>query len=664
MADVPLRVYKSDEEKVKVYEHRLRLAEEENKKWHPLVQSFWNRYEGKARAEAMSQSGHNVSGSTPMYIGIIDSLYSSMTAVEVDLSVTPKGKATDDQAYLAQGALSQEWLECDVNENGNEAVKDGLVGGIGFAKVGYEYAETVEQVPRSDQDIRAEVSRLITEAEGVEGAPNALEIMGQVPLTEERTTILLDRIVVDYVPWDMILWDPTVKRWGDIHWVAQKTLMTVREVQENPLFQEYVASRRQGKALKDLKADTTIERGILGEFADPTKEDERVTVYTVYDFETGTVCTYAKGSKFLLNETANPFAMMPDIEDKSPFVPLVLRHTSSRIRGVSETEALLHTLQEKDLYHSRLATYLERAAPKLIAKSRAFTAAGKDAMRSQEIGAVVELEEGFDPMTDVHELTAPALLSEMFGMPEKLEQQGRDAVGVSELMRGLFPDRKRTATETSEVVSASAARQSEKRTVLENFWLAIAHRMLALMQMFYEQARVARLADDLGDVPWAWTNEDIVGEFDLDISLTPKEPKSWQTRRDNALATLNVVGPLAQPGPDGSSPVNITEMLRYVLTEMHIPRRVIHSILNLPEDQQQQVMANLQTTAAQAQAQQGMTPNPASVPGPLNAQALAAATNTGEIPADIIAAAQGGSPIAPQAAEQVSESRGLALPTG
>jgi len=662
MAVAQYRKYKTDEDKVKVYEHRLRQAEAENDKWHPLVRTFWSRYEAKARAEAMSQSGHNVSGSTPMFIGIIDSLYSSMTAVEVDLSVTPKGTATDDQAYVAQAALSHEWEECDVNARGNDAVKDSLVGGIGWAKVGYEYYETEEEVPRPDEDVRNEVYNLIQEAEGVEGAPDALDIMGQVPLSEKRTTVVADRIVVDYVPWDMVLLDPTAKRFSDVRWVAQKQYMLAEEVHENPLFKEYAAARRQTKKLDALKADTTIEKGILGDTATPTTEDERVTVYTVYDFETGNVCTYAKGATFLLNETVNPFALNPDVEDKSPFVPLILRHTSTRVRGVSETEALLHTLQEKDLYHSRLATYLERAAPKMLAKSRAFTAAGKEAMRSQEIGAVVELEEGFDPTTDVIELKPPALMSEMFQMPEKLEQQGRDAVGVSELMRGLFPDRKRTATETSEVVSASAARQSEKRTTLENFWLAIAQRILQLMQMFYEQERVVKLADEAGDVAWSWKAEDILGDFQLDISLTPQEPKSWATRRDNALATLNVVGPLAQPGPDGSSPVKVVEMLRYVLTEMNIPRRIIRTILNLPEEQQQQVMGNLQNQASQAQAAQGVMPGAAAVPGPLDAQALAAATNQGAIPPELLAAAQGGNPFSPQAAGQLSESRGVALP--
>jgi len=48
------------------------------------------------------------------------------------------------------------------------------------------------------------------------------------------------------------------------------------------------------------------------------------------------------------------------------------------------------------------------------------------------------------------------------------------------------------------------------------------------------------------------------------------------------------------------------------------------------------------------------------VPGPMDANALAAATNQGGIPPEVLAAAQsGGTPTSPQSAERVSESVGV-----
>jgi len=657
MAIPSYRKYKSDAAKVAVYEHRLRLAEEFNEKWHPEARKAWDRYEAHRRSTAMTGSGHYISGATPLVIGNIDSQYSSMTSANIDLVVTPKGESTEDDAYVATAALSEEWEQTKAQLRGNASVKDALITGIGLTKVGYEFFEEVQEVIRQDADVMAEVAALIEEASGIEGAPTPLDIANNVPLVEDVATILADRVVVDYVPWDMFLWDVTAKQWQDVAWVAQKQYMSIEEVKNNPLFQEYTRSRKNGKKLDELKPDTTIDKGILGAFATVKDEDERVTVYTVYDFETGTVCVWAKGAKFLLNESANPFSLNPDPEDKNPFVPLVLRATTTRVRGVSELEVLRDIAEEKDLYHSRLGTYLERAQGKILAGERVFTEAGKEAMRSQEIGAVVELATGHD-VDEIKELGVPDLMSEMYLVPEKLEQAARDATGVSELQRGLFPDRKRTATETAEVVSASATRASEKRIALENFWLGIARRVLQLMQMFYERERVIRLSDSEVDIPWEYSAKDIAGAYGLEISLTPKEAKSWQQRRDDALATLNVVGPLAQPGPDGTTPVDVTELLRWVLGEMNIPRQVIRMLLNLPEEQQVQALNQVQSQAASAQAEAGVM-RPDMVPGPLSAPALAAASNQGTIPPEMLAAAGGVGPMGPQSAEQVSESAGI-----
>jgi hypothetical protein len=651
---VAYKEYRSDEEKAKRYNVRVKAGEAANSEWRPQVLKDWSRYNGKSGVFAKTADGHNVG--VPVAVSIIDSLYSSMTAVEVDITVSARGSGTEDQAYVATAGLSQEWERCKVNPRTAKCVKDALLGGIGWVKVGYDYYEEEQELPREDADVRAEVEARVKElqeaqAEGLTNLPDADDVLNNIPLTYQATVVLNDRIVVDYVPWDMVLWDPTAKQVEDVHWVAQKNIMEVEEVRQDPAFREYVARNRQTKLLDEFSPDLSVAKP--KKKADTGEDEERVTVYTMYDLDTGTVCTFVKGEKWLLNETVNPFALNDDVEDKNPFVPLVLRDTTTSLRGVSDMDVMRDTLSELDIYHSRLGTYLERMAPKVITKARAMTPAGKQAMRSQEYGAVVELEEGFEA-TDLQPFSPPQLMSEMYQMTDKLEAALREATGVNELMRGLFPDRKRTATETSEVVSASAARQSEKRIQLERFYKAIASRMLQLMQMFYEQERMVRLVDDAGEFAWSFSSDDIVFDYALDLALTPKEAKSWQSRRDQALATLNILGPMAQPGPDGSAPVNVTELLRYVLSELNIPRRIMSKILHLPEEKQAQVLGQLQNTAAQANAQAGL-PRPDMVPGPLNADALAAATNQGTIPPEVLAAASGGGPMAPQAVERVSE---------
>lgn len=652
------REYESDEAKLKHYDHRLYQANEAFDREKFLLKSWVERYENKPNPNSFSGNGHNVS--VPTGTSIIDSLYSSLTATDVEAMVSAIGKGTHDQEALATAALAKEWELTKTPRRAARAIKDSLLIGIGWVKVGYEYYESEEEVPRTDAAIAEDIDRFVREAQDAEHDITAEEIATYVPVTEVRKFVLSERIVVDYVPWDMVRWDPTAKSVEDIRWIAQLTYMHPEDVKEHPAFKAYCARNKTAKKLKDLGGDVVLE---LANAENQNMPDERVTVVQMYDFETGTVCTFAKGADFLLDEAPNLFQLNDDLEDKSPFVPLVMRTSPGRVRGVSEMELLMPTLQELDLYHSKLATYLERMTPKVIGPRRAMTDSGREAMESQEYGAYVELDEGFTA-SDITDFRPPTLPSEVYGVPDKLEDAAREATGVNELMRGLFPDRKRTATETSEVVASSAARQAEKRVNLERFYEAIGRRILQLMQMFYTQDRMVRYADWDGPVEWTWTADDIVMESKLEIVLTPKEARDWKAKRDDALAMLNVLGPLAQPGPAGSSPIDLVELLRFVLTNLGMKRSDIVAVLNLPEEQQMQQMAAQQQAAGMMASEQMGVPRPDMVPGPMNPEQLALATNAGELPPEIVAAAMGNIPGSPGAAEQVSENVGPTLPPG
>jgi hypothetical protein len=171
---------------------------------------------------------------------------------------------------------------------------------------------------------------------------------------------------------------------------------------------------------------------------------------------------------------------------------------------------------------------------------------------------------------------------------------------------------------------------------------------------------MVRYIDFDGPVEWSWTADDIVMESRLQIVLTPKEVKNWQSRRDDALAVLNVLGPLAQPTPTGETVVDQTELLRYVLTELGLSRSTVAMLLNLPEEQQQQMLAAQQAAAGMQAATELGVPRPDMVPGPMDEEQLALATNQGTIPPELLAAGFGNTPVTPQATEVISESLGQA----
>ena len=640
MASPTPRMYKqyvNDAEKAKAYNHRLATAEQDFDKWRAQAKEWWDRYENVPKSAQASAKGLVVN--VPTGTATVDALFSSLTAIEVDFICQAMGHATPEQALLAQTALNAEWQRLHADEDRDDAIKDSLVTGIGWMKVGYDFFEEEETVARDPDALREEINALIQEAldAGLE-APNPEQIAKLVPDTETVKTVLRDHICVDYVPWDTVRWDPTARRWKDVRWIAQLTKLPLDEVRTNPLYREYAKRSRNGlRNLDGIKADSTLDRDLLVT-GKPLEDDARVTVVEMWDLETGTVCTFVKGATWLLHEGVNPFAIMSEYCDRSPFVPMVLRKTTRRVRGVSDMDLMLRSLNEKNLYRSRTATYIERIVPKLMGPEDALTEEGKAALTSSEIGAYVSTSREVEPSSIVP-LTAPQLPAEAFDMNDRIDNEIREATGISDLQRGLFPQRRVTATATQEVAAGAAARQSEKRNTLERFHTEVARRMLHLMQMFYEQERMLRYVDpSLGNVPWAFTASDIIGDFDIRVTLEPKESPTREQQRQEATVALNVLGPLAQGGI-----IDPTALVAWFMRKYGFTTQDINELVNSPQEQQQvqaQQLALQQASAEAGQAAQGVPP---------------------PVSPDVVAGALGGSgPGTPGAVRDLANSAGVA----
>lgn len=609
------KVYKDDATKAATYNHRLAVAEMDFQRWADKARDWWDRYENVPKVGQATAKGHTVNVTTG--VATIDALYSGLTAVDVEFIVEPTGSTTADQALVAELGLNQEWKvgECDTERN--QAIKDALIVGIGFVKVGYDFFSEEYEADRDEDAIFADVQALIAEAKAFGHDIDANQIGKLVPTKEMLTEVTRDRIVTDYVPYTDMRWDPKARQWNEVKWVAQLTKMPLEEMRENPQWREYVKRNRKGGGLRQLDRivpDSMIDRDILVT-GKPEEDDSLVTVVEYWDLETGTFCVIPKGQNFLLFEGVNPNALMHDFEDRNPFVPLVLRSTNRRVRGISDMEVMLRSLNEKNLYRSRTANYIDRFVPKVLAEEDTFTDEGKKALASAEYGEVVSIALGKTP-SDVQPMTPPELPIEAFNMNDRIDNEIREATGVNELMRGLFPDRKRTATETNAVVNSSEARQSEKRNTLIKFHVEIAKRILTLMQKFYDQPRMATLVDPtLGSVPWEFTGDQLVGDFSMDVNLSPKEAQTRDSLKQEATVALNILGPFAQPDASGKSVLDQATLLGWFMKKYGFSRRDINELMNSQAEQQVQA-------AGAAQQAAGGAP-----PGPLNPAELLAASN-------------------------------------
>jgi hypothetical protein len=587
------KVYKDPATKLKVYRDRIARAEKELDKRRPAAADAFKRYRNDPREDTVSPGGHQVA--VPDGIGVVDTMYSSLTAVEVDVQVTPHA-GSRDQARATQQALSNEARIIKVNERVAPAVKDAILVDAGFVKTAYEYADQVMEVDRDPEHIAADARGLIQAASlAGEKVPTPDEIASVVPATEEQTVVLKDRIVVDYVPWDMMLWDPDVKRWEDVGWVAQKSVVPLEDVTENPAFKAYAEKNKgQSKKLEKLKGDSSTDRD--GKWVEAA--GDYITLYEVYDLRAGTVCTITKNADFILDERPNTFALFPDLEDRNPFSRYVERTDPEKVTGIGDMRVIMPSLHELDLYRSRLALYLDRSVPKLVGPEGGLTDAGKAALESREWGAYVELTKSTNGQ-EVRPLEVPQLPQEMFNVPDKIQGSILEATGTNEILRGLFSDHRTSATEVNAVGQASGVRQAEKQNGLEAFYHSIFKRVLVLMQVFYDQERVVRLVEHEGDVQWKWSNQDIVLGADLEVSLTPKEPNTLESRQQRAFQWFNLLAPAAVQG----GPIDLSKMTLWALQESGFRMEDIRSFVKTDEQQQQAQQAAMQQAAQGAAAQ-------------------------------------------------------------
>lgn len=577
------RVYKDEETMLKVYQRRLSIADVEFEDGKQYKEAYMERYRLTPNLDQLTDRGHlvTVAGGT----GLVDTMYSSMTAVDVEFITTAIGNGTNVQALAATAALNQAFRDTKGQKRLKKAVKDAVIMDIGWAKVYYDYVTDVELRDVPEEALKAQAEELLADNEDMDRD----ELAGILAdnSTEEVEIVLRDRVCIDHVPWDAIRFDTSAKTIEDVRWVAQYTKLPLEEVRQSPMWVEHMEDRYGKKKTKelldDLKGDTSVLSGLEGNYRDleglakdESEDDPRVTVVEMWDLETGLVTTFPKGHfDLVLFQRTNPLMFNTDLEDRNPFKPLVVRDDPDRLEGLGDMRVIYPSLKELDEYRNISARYAAMP-PKLIGPDNALTPAGKKALQSQEMGEYIGLESGIGK-DQVGDLKPPILAQEVYQLQEQIQFEMKEATGASEPMRGVFPSRRTTATETEIVTSAGEQRQAERRGELEYWYISIARTMLQLMQLFYDSDRMLRYTDDLGDeFEWEWNKADIAIDADIEIALTPKENLTRAERVQRALMFANLALPL--PETDRG------ELLKWMAREMGLRDDIVRSLVKGDEE--------------------------------------------------------------------------------
>jgi hypothetical protein len=475
-------------------------------------------------------------------------------------ALTPE--AFDGQVIL-EAVINYWWRHFDVMPEVQAAVKDYLITGHGWLKVGYRYVEEEQPDYAADDDLfeqkRAEVE------EYAEANPH---LAGDLPTDDEikeevggQTKLLVveDRPFVERVSTHDVYVDPEATSMRDISWIAQRVVKTLRDVRDN---EDYNKTAR-----REIEADEALDTEWLD--WDPNRREavlkddiKRVTLWEFYDVRRGTTCTFAEsGMRFLVEpeeipyDFGHPFLMLRNYEVPDQFYPM------------GELEALEGLQNELNYTRTSMLNDAKAQRRRWLYRADALGQKAREALTSDEDNIGIPIE-GQDPLDSViAQMPSNTVNAEMYQNNDVIMGDINTVTAISEYQRGDAPEIRRTATEASIIQDAANARAAFKLSQIERYMGEVAEYLSKLAQEFVDEKQTSMITGKNGQPFWfEFDSEDIQGEYAFSVEAGSTEPKNEVTRRRTALDLLQALGPLMAPNPDGSPGlINVPNLLTHVL---------------------------------------------------------------------------------------------------
>lgn len=480
-------------------------------------------------------------------------IINTVSARDPKFVVTPVGgdlETIERNARIAQTVLSYFWKRADATSTLRDMTQDMVLLGNGFAKVGWSYSETT--VDRTPEDIDEEVTNRILEAQdmamltGMDLDENAVKsIVDSVALTSQLAEE--DEPFVEYVsPYDVFL-PANARRMNTSRWVAQRIRLPLSEVKNNDMFNK--------KAIEALKADTGYaDSETLATYEQRSEAlpeaFSHVTLYEFYDMVEETFCVFQLDAEEYLYEGKNPHA-----HRFPPFVHMRNLNDGGNsfwcfgdLENVAGIQLMINEIMQAELND------LKRVGNKYFINRKVVTPELQKALMSNTPDSIIPLD--LPGNVGINEVLVPvqrmATPADNFVMEDKLQSYIQRILGISDFQVGNISAANRTpATAAAAVEGASTTRAMDKMTNVEKASREIAIRMLGLCQQFLDNARAVRIAGANAPTWLEVTEDDIDGEFFIDVEGGSTQAINPATRyRQGQEMITQIVPMLTQLGYD------------------------------------------------------------------------------------------------------------------
>ena len=456
--------------------------------------------------------------------------------------VVPNKPEDEDRAAFVEAVVNHLWRHHDFRTPFRRAVKDFLIFGHGWLKVGWKFLEQERLLGEPERDelfAEATVESDVFAMENPEMAgdlPDRDKMLASVPTT--AMTVVEDQPFVARVsPYDIYI-APEATCIEDAKWIAQRIVVSLEEAKKDRRYKpsarknlEATSRRNPMYAPTDRQETNQYLAGVV----------ERTVIYEFYDIANNTLSVLAKDTdEFLVDPMPMPYAY------GQPFVMLRNYDVPDHCYPMGELEAIESLQLELDKTRSQLMNARKRYARKYLYHERSFGPEGREALESDDDGRLVPVVDENKPLSEVVVPMPQIPLSpEIYNLSSIIEQDINTVSGVSEYARGSMPEIRRTATEASIIADAQNARAADKLAIIEISIGHLARRVIQLMQQYMTGEQMAQVSAAGGETLFVpYTRDDIVGEYDFSVEGGSTQPMNETIRKQQAVSLMNAVAPL------------------------------------------------------------------------------------------------------------------------
>jgi hypothetical protein len=376
----------------------------------------WNGRQWALKGDQITPEGDQVT--VNVSFSTINTILPYITGSDPSFIVEPYGgKADPRNARLLQALINRIWRSNRVsgNQHLRRASFDYLLVGDGYLKVSY----TLDKVWKPGSTADAVVANL-----------------------------WVDRLD----PRDVWI-DPDSDGLHNARYVVVRTFKSVADLQEDRRYKntaELSAFDDRGQDVGGTDSGLSLDTG--------DDRDQMVAIYEFYDIPSRILVTFTEQADL-------PLQVVEGID--CPIVAIANHIIPNCPYHMGELEQIQPLQDELNKTRTQMVEHRMRNAQKWAARRGSLDAKARDALKSAEVNAVVEVD-GDQLLNDmVVPLQVPNLTADVYQIDQIIKGDVYEITGVNEYLRGATPDIRRTATEATIIEGATNVKTAQKLRLIE-----------------------------------------------------------------------------------------------------------------------------------------------------------------------------------------------------